>query len=261
VGSIFKLYVLGAVVQAIDDGRLAWETELTIDEEVRSLPTGELQELPDGATVTVQDAAAGMISISDNTAADLLVRAVGRDAVLQAFIDFGHHDPALNDPLLTTREFFWLGWGNPELGERWAAAGADERRALLEEVPAGLPDAENLDWSVPAWSSEVDWFATPDDLANTHFALQELARTEAGAPIRDILAMNPGATFDGQWTYVGFKGGSAIGVLAGAWYLERNGSPPIVITLAARSEDPAEVADAEALFWYANDAAQLVVNP
>lgn len=260
IGSVIKLYVLGAVVDAVASGTLTWETPLTIDAEVRSLPTGELQDLPDGSTVTVLEAAQKMMAISDNTATDLLIRAVGKDAVSTALVDMGHASPEDNAPLLTTREFFWLGWGDDDLRERWADADAADREALLAEVPAGVPDAGSLDWSVAAWQSGVEWFATHDDVVRAHVALQERAASSAGAPVRDILSANPGIAFGDEWTYVGFKGGSSMGALAGSWYLEREDAAPVVLTVLARSDDPQALTDPQVVFGYATDAAALLAE-
>lgn len=260
IGSIIKLYVLGAVVDAIDSGTLTWESQLTIDADVRSLPSGELQDFPDGSTVTVLEAAQKMMAISDNTATDLLIRAVGKDAVSAALADMGHASPDDNAPLLTTRELFWIGWGDEGLRERWADADAVEREALLAEVPAGVPDASSLDWSVAAWQSGAEWFATHDDIVRAHVALQERAATAAGAPVRDILSANPGLAFGDEWTYVGFKGGSSMGALAGSWYLERADAAPVVLTILARSDDPQVFADPMSVLGYAEDAAALLAG-
>lgn len=260
IGSIIKLYVLGGVVDAVDSGALTWESPLTIDAEVRSLPTGELQDLPDGSTVTVLEAAQKMMAISDNTATDLLIRAVGKDAVSAALVEMGHASPDDNAPLLTTRELFWIGWGDEDLRERWADADAVEREALLAEVPAGVPDANSLDWSVAAWQSGAEWFATHDDIVRAHVALQERAATAAGAPVRDILSANPGVAFGDEWTYVGFKGGSSMGAIAGSWYLERADAAPVVLTVLARSDDPAAFANPMTVLVYAQDAAALLAE-
>lgn len=260
IGSIIKLYVLGGVVDAVDSGALTWESPLTIDAEVRSLPTGELQDLPDGSTVTVLEAAQKMMAISDNTATDLLIRAVGKDAVSAALVEMGHASPDDNAPLLTTRELFWIGWGDEDLRERWADADAVEREALLAEVPAGVPDANSLDGSVAAWQSGAEWFATHDDIVRAHVALQERAATAAGAPVRDILSANPGVAFGDEWTYVGFKGGSSMGAIAGSWYLERADAAPVVLTVLARSDDPAVFANPMTVLVYAQDAAALLAE-
>ncbi|MEH3090345.1 MAG: Cpe/LpqF family protein [Microbacterium arborescens] len=263
IGSIFKLWVLGAVVDAIDAGGLAWDDELTIDGRVRSIPSGELQDLPDGSTVTVREAADKMIAISDNTATDALIQAVGRGAVEAAMSAMGHSDPASNIPFLTTREMAWFLFGDDDLRALWANAAGDgeARRALLERVPSGVPDLARFPGAAPGWSEGIDWFATHDDLVAAHLALQQRAATEAGAPVRDILSANPGIEFDDAWTYVGFKGGSSIGVLAGSWYLEREGLEPVVLTILARADDAQSLANPAVAFGWAQDAAALLTAP
>ena len=76
LGSAFKLYVLEALATAIASGKVDWTQPLTVTAQLKSLPSGELQTEPDGTKVSVQDAAAKMISISDNTAADMLINLV-----------------------------------------------------------------------------------------------------------------------------------------------------------------------------------------
>ncbi len=77
IGSIVKLYVLGALVQAVEEGRIGWDDPLTVTDDVRSLPSGELQDAPTGTVVSVRDTAEKMIAISDNTATDMLIQAAG----------------------------------------------------------------------------------------------------------------------------------------------------------------------------------------
>lgn len=263
IGSIFKLWVLGAVVDAIESGKLSWEHELTIDAEVRSLPSGELQKLPDGARVSVREAAEKMIRISDNTATDALIRAVGREAVEFAMADMGHANPGDNKPFLTTRELFWMLFGDDSLRERWAAAGTDAaaRAAVLAEVPSGVPSLDGIASAEPGWPEGADWFATHDDLVRAHSALQERAATTAGAPVREILAENPGLSFGPEWDYVAFKGGSSIGVLAGSWYLERAGKDPLVVTVLARAGDAQTFqVSASQVFGFVQDAVSLLAS-
>jgi hypothetical protein len=158
LASIFKLYVLGAVAQAVEDGEVTWSDRLVVTDEVRSLPSGTLQDEPDGTEVSVARAAAGMIAVSDNTATDLLMELVGRDAVESAMARMGHRTPDLNRPMLTTREYFTVGWGGADLRTRWADATRDGRRDVLESIPDGPIVVSGADVKGPAWSSGVDWF-------------------------------------------------------------------------------------------------------
>lgn len=264
IGSIFKLYVLGAVVQAVADGALAWEDTLTLTDDLRSLPSGTLQDEPAGTQVTVQDAAEAMISISDNTATDMLIDAVGRDAVEAAVLRMGHSEPEVVTPFLTTREMFLLAFSSAALRGDWIeASGADplspdtavsaKQREVVEALPGGEIVLDPELFARPAWPDGLDWFATADDLCAAHLALQDMATTTAGTPVRDILAINPGGveTTDGV-DYVGFKGGSAPGEMAGSWYIEAGEQRYVLVV---------QVADAEAVpdgAWLASVAGHVV---
>lgn len=255
LGSIIKVYVLGAVVSAVADGSLTWDTDLTLTDDVKSLPSGTLQDEPSGTTVTVEQAAAAMISISDNTATDLLISTVGPDAVLTAMDDMGHHDPSINAPLLSTRDLFWLGWGAPEVAPTWTDLSVEDRQAALDQVPAGVLDIDPASVTDARWDDGLDWFATADDLCTAHATLQTMGTTDAGAPVRDILSANPGVDLDGaEWPYVGFKGGSAPGDLAGSWYAETADGAKIVVSIQLASEDPLTIPGPVELVALAQDA-------
>ncbi len=250
IGSMIKLYVLGAVVDAVADGELAWDDEVVVTDALRSLPSGRLQDEPAGTAVTVREAAGLMISISDNTATDLLVHAVGRERVEAALTTMGMADPSPNIPLLTTRELFHVGWAaTPDERAAWASGDPERRRALLAGIPDGPPvvDVAALAGQ-PVWEQGVDWFATADDLCAAHTALQELARTPAGEPVRGILAENPGVDLGDAWTYVAFKGGSAPGTVGGAWYAEDADGRATVVVLQTAA---ASVGDAVATTVFA----------
>ena len=77
LGSAFKLYVLDALGHAVASGKVRWNQLLTVTAQLKSLPSGELQNEPDGTRISVQDTATKMISISDNTAANMLISLVG----------------------------------------------------------------------------------------------------------------------------------------------------------------------------------------
>ncbi|ANG86852.1 hypothetical protein A8L33_14475 [Microbacterium aurantiacum] len=259
IGSVFKLWVLLAVVDAVEAGALAWEDTVTIDAEVRSLPSGELQNLPDGTEVSVREAAEKMIAISDNTATDALMRAVGTDAVTAALAETDYSRLATDVPIPTTRALFWLGWGDESLAERWSAAsGPAERAAVLDDLPDGVPPVSAVDPTQAAWTSGADWFATHADVVAVHAALQDRAATDAGAPLRDILSANPGVEFASAWDVVAYKGGSSVGVLAGSWVLESPGRPATVVVVTAASEDPGDLPALPTVFGFAQDAAALL---
>src|SRR5205085_7243909 len=81
VGSAFKLGVLKALKDQIDAGTRKWSDVVELQASDISLPSGTLQIWPVGSPFTLHTLAGLMISISDNTAADMLLKLVGRDKV------------------------------------------------------------------------------------------------------------------------------------------------------------------------------------
>jgi len=100
LGSMFKLFVLGGLAGQVAAGRVSWDQELTVSDMLRSAGNsgaGGLQDVPAGTRVSVEQTAAQMISMSDNTAADLLIHLVGRPAVQAQDRQWSDH-VALNVP-------------------------------------------------------------------------------------------------------------------------------------------------------------------
>jgi beta-lactamase class A len=242
IGSIFKLYVLGAVGQAVIDGTLSWDQPVTIRDELDSLPSGSTQDEPAGSTLPLEELARRMISVSDNTATDHLIDLVGREEVEAAQAALGHGDPSVNTPFLTTRELFLLKLARTDADRAaYVAASTDERRAQLAELTSQpLPDLRETSFLDPIANDTLEWFASPNELCGAHAGLAALAAQPGGEPIREILAVNPGlATDPSELSYVGFKGGSEPGVLALSWYLERaDGRPFVLIATALDTEQP-----------------------
>ncbi len=239
---MFKLFVLGALAHQIAAGRVSWNQSLTVAAQLKSLPSGQLQDDPDGTQVSVLDTAAKMISISDNTAADMLTSLVGRSAVEAQDRQWSGH-AALNVPFLTTREVFILKLSQwPALANRYIAANQAGRRALLASTVdrAPLPDlAAAQAWATPRDTGTIEWFASPDDICRAFAGLQQLAAQPRLAPLGSVLsAGNGGVGLDpAQWPTVWFKGGSEPGVLT-LGYLATNSKGQTFVVVAMLS-DPA----------------------
>jgi beta-lactamase class A len=247
LGSAFKLYVLDALASAVAAGKVRWDQPLTVTAQVKGLPPGELQIAPDSTQVSVQDTAAKMISISDNTAADMLIDLVGRSAVEAALTATGMTSPAMNRPFLTTREIFVLKlhqW--PSLARRYIAADEPSRRALLSSIVdrAPLPTVASAgSWTTPRDIDQLEYFASASDICRAYASLADLARRPGLAPVTQMLSVNDdGLQLDpATWQTTWFKGGSEPGVLTLAYLATTRTGKSYVVTVLA--EDPSRPLD------------------
>jgi hypothetical protein len=223
LGSAFKLYVLDALANAISSGRARWDEKLTITDSIKSLPSGELQNDPPGTQVTVLQAATDMISISDNTAADLLARLVGRSNIEAATRSAGMTKPALDAPFLTTRELFTLkldSW--PHLANRYLALTAAQKTTFLTTTVDRIPQKQLIaavrsspPWTNPRDINTLEWFASADDICRVYASLLAASQRPGLGNIAKVLSVNNGSLglAANQWRSVWFKGGSEPGVL------------------------------------------------
>ncbi|MEO6996738.1 MAG: serine hydrolase [Terracoccus sp.] len=242
LGSVFKLYVLEAVADEVAAGALSWDDPLTITADLKSLPSGELQNRPDNSTVTVREAALKMISISDNTAADLLAHRVGRAKVEAAQAALGSLHAEANTPFLRTRELFVLkGSRYPTLRDAYLKQSAAERATYLDSTIAQVPLSKVAAWTTPRDITTLEWFASPDDICRAYAGLERRASTPALKPIATVLSASDGGLgLDAaSWPSVWFKGGSEPGVLTLAWRaLAKDGTSYVTVMMTQNPEAP-----------------------
>jgi beta-lactamase class A len=242
VGSTFKLYVLAALAEDVKDGRRRWTDVVAMTE--KSYPSGQLQNWPKGAPVTLHTLASLMISISDNTATDQLIKELGKERIL-GLMGESHRNPYLNQPLLTTRELFVTkaDKGLTELRQRGRRGDEDALifyQALLDapDRPVTLDDVNSAFANGPK-ALDVEWFASPVDFADLFAHM----RGNADPEVFKIMAINPSATpaILANWDYVGFKGGSEPGVLNLTWLLTDKDGRDWILSLGWNN--PAAVLD------------------
>ena len=226
IGSAFKLFILAELSRQVQAGERQWSDVVELDR--RSLPSGILQNWPEGAPATLHTLAALMISISDNTATDRLLRLVGRENVERVMTRMGVAAADRNRPFLSTLELFALKTAPAAEREAWAAADEAQRRRLLAERYSAI-DAAGIDPArfagPPVAIDALEWFASASDLVQA----LDWIRRHGDESARAILAISPGgaASLREQFGFIGFKGGSEPGVInltwlvrnrAGAWH-------------------------------------------
>ena len=229
LASIFKTYVLFAVEEAVLAGTLRWDDTLTITSEAKKLGSSGFDTMTAGSRITVRQAAGKMIATSDNMATDLLIDRIGTPAVEQALARAGHHDPASMTPFPTMREIFSVGWGNPDIRDRWKAASPADRAALLREANSRPYEPDPQRTHAPGSAYGAEWYGSAEDICRVHAALQDNAAGPA-APVRAIMSEVPGIDIDrAQWPYIAAKAGNLPGDLTFSWYAEdRTGAAWVV---------------------------------
>ncbi|WP_253849118.1 class A beta-lactamase-related serine hydrolase [Mycobacterium asiaticum] len=228
LASIFKLYVLHALAGAIQRGTVSWDDQLTVTEKSKAVGSSGL-ELAPGEQVSVRTAAEKMIATSDNMATDLLIGKLGTRAIEEALATAGHHDPASMTPFPTMYELFSVGWGQPDLRERWKHATQQERAALLGQANSTPYQPDPTRAHTPASNYGAEWYGNAQDICRVHVALQADAVGRA-APVRQILSAVSGIQLDRQvWPYIGAKAGGLPGDLTFSWYaVDKTGQPYVV---------------------------------
>ncbi|HEY8040014.1 MAG TPA: serine hydrolase [Polyangiaceae bacterium] len=226
LGSAFKLYVLDALAAQIAAGKHGWDDPVPIRDALKSLPSGDMRNEPEGKTFSVRHFAEKMISVSDNTATDHLLALVGRTHVEGAARATGHAAPSRLVPFLSTREMFTLKLlATPDERSAYVAADVAHKRKLLEAY--GQRDlapamAQAAGWTRPVMIDAIEWPASAEDVCRVMIDLHARADAPATAPIGAILSINPGIPDEKKlYRYVGFKGGSEPGVLNLSWLLQR----------------------------------------
>jgi beta-lactamase class A len=98
--SIIKLPILVALFQDVDAGQVRLDETLTLKPEIIAEGSGDLQFRPVGSQYTVMETASKMITISDNTATNMLIVRLGGAAELnRRFQSWGLTTTAINQPL------------------------------------------------------------------------------------------------------------------------------------------------------------------
>ena len=98
--STIKLPILIALFQDVDAGKVQLAENLTIDKQSIAEGSGDLQTRKPGTKVSILVAATKMMTISDNTATNLLIaRLGGKSALNQRFRQWGLKVTTINQPL------------------------------------------------------------------------------------------------------------------------------------------------------------------
>lgn len=248
--SQFKLFVLGALANQIAAGRISWDQTVTVQDTMKSLgntkESGSLQFAAAGTSVSVEEVATKMISISDNTAADMLIGLVGRNDV-EAQVRRWTANASANEPFPTTREMLLLHYV-PGLADRYLATPRGQKAAFLASSvdPLPLTDIAAGYSSEPRYVEKIEWFASPDDVCRAFAGLQLLSKKPVLSPsLSTVLSREvAGIGLDPDvWPTVWYKGGSEPGVLTLGWLATNTHGKTFVVQGMVSNPDAALSAD------------------
>ena len=221
VGSSFKLFVLKSLLKAIGEGTINWKDSLDVKDENKSLPSGILQGSPDGYKISIRKVANLMISISDNTATDMLINKLTRERIET-------ESPKTLIPFYKTRELFILKLATDSSDViKFINGDIEFKRKILTELnDVELPKIDANSFIKPTYL-EIEWYVSTLELCN---AIESLYGEEA-------LSLNPGFLDKKKWSYIGYKGGSEPGVLNFTYLLKKEKDSPLMSVSATINDN------------------------
>ncbi len=211
VGSSLKLLILSLLCDDISAGKRKWTDIVTLLEELRSLPSGQLHDWPVGSPVTLHTLATLMLSRSDNTAADHLMMTLGRTSLEEHQKTVQVLFPERNRPFLRTNELFKLKLVmTPEQAQSYLGRTEEQKREYLPELAKIKLTAPRLA-DTPICINQIEWFFATDDLVRL---LDRIRQSPLKTEVLPLLTITrPFDIDDFAWKYLGFKGGAEVGVL------------------------------------------------
>ncbi|MEM1261025.1 MAG: serine hydrolase [Pseudomonadota bacterium] len=208
--SIFKVWVVGAVAQAIEDGLIAPDTAVALSA-ADLTPGGSINGEALGTQFSVTDFAALMLGISDNTATEALFRLVGRDRVEATLPAFNHANQDAMLPFLSMNEGFHLYWTVPEADALAYVNGTETfQRDFLDNTLTPLGPVTSFPRANVSVLVDALWQASPTDVCQAIAGLRQFNDVSEGFELVDQAygAESVGINVRPQWERVWYKGGS-----------------------------------------------------
>jgi beta-lactamase class A len=164
--SVFKAPLAAAVLAAVDRREVSLDEPITITDKDLSPPWSPVGAAwPAIRTYTVRDLLVQAVEVSDNTAADVLMRRIGGPGMVQAWLtEHGIENMRIDR---YEREIQVECWGMPSFRPEWRTP------AAFDAAKAAVPP-------VARHAAMVDYLTDPRDTATTTAALDFLRRLETG---------------------------------------------------------------------------------
>lgn len=237
VGSTFKLAVLAALDNKVEKSNASWNDTLTLKKQDYSLPSGILQDWPAKSSFTIYSLAGKMISLSDNTATDMLINYLGRSEVEKYTYN--------NKPLLKTRELFKLkNPNNKKLLEKYRNSDLEGKYKLLNKDIQNfdLPTKEKYAFS-EIRALDLGWFFTPYELKDLMEEVHDL----------HVMRIENKNINSSKWNQLSFKTGRDLGVINYTALGENSKGEKIFFSASWNNEEGINVKKFDRLFQALNN--------
>lgn len=244
--SIFKIWVLGAVAQAVAENIVGMHSAFPLDANELAFG-GAMVDEPLGTLFTIDEYARMMLGVSDNTATDMLHGLLGRDRVNAIVTAFEHTTPTILTPFLGISEQFHLFFSFSLADATNYVNGSEsfQQQFLLNDIePLGSILNSTYPFNNESLYIAGSWQASPMDVCRAfahhrrwHEGSDEMQLADAalGASVAQPNVRN-------EWDRVWYKGGNLESgvngqlVLTHAWMLENSGQNPYVIVAMSNQQ-------------------------
>ncbi|MEM1411840.1 MAG: serine hydrolase [Pseudomonadota bacterium] len=237
--SVFKIYILGGVADALDAGAFFHDNIVSLDGS-KQVQGGPLFSEPAGIPFSIDKLSTLMMAVSDNTATDMLLDIAGRDRFDGLHAAYGHETPALMTPQLGISENFHLFFSFP-FNESLSYVNGSEsfRRQFLADriVPLGSSATGGGGFNHESLYIDASWQASALDICRA-YARHRLHTPGSDAALvvdRALQSQSAQPNVREHWDRVWYKGGGLSSgvngrlVVTHAWMLERAGEAPWVV--------------------------------
>ncbi|MDR3577465.1 MAG: class A beta-lactamase-related serine hydrolase [Anaerolineaceae bacterium] len=141
LASVMKIPILAEACHQMALGKFTPADRWALKTEDKNLPSGVLTFFEDGLTPSVNDILTMMIIISDNTATDIMIKRLGKDAINQYMESLGLYHTHIR---MTVRELFEQIMPNADpTQDLYEVAAADKQRGSRKETLAYRLTPEN----------------------------------------------------------------------------------------------------------------------
>ncbi len=265
IATTMRLYVLHAIIEQVQAGKVTWDTRVVIADNLKSLPgngDGRMQLEAPGRGYPLRRFAELMMTNDDNTATDHIITTLSREVVEES-VNARNDNAALNVPFLTTREAYALKLAGDETPARWAQATDDDQRTMLTTGAGAFatkPDVAKLaNWARSPRVSDIGWFASAEQLCELMKLTREREVRQQTMLISPWIRSTTGIALDPQvWKSAAYVGASEPGAMSGVWLLERQDGK--LYTFSAIWNDPDAETDQSGFNALADRAVEILAE-